>query len=402
MARQLDLVLLVDTTGSMGQYLYSAQSNINKIVNTITNSEKIDLRFAIVEYKDHQPNQQQFALKKYDWMNDIKDIQNAINQLSAYGGGMDGPESVTCAFDCAVNLGYRGYAAKVIIWIADAPPHGFNIQYDGYPNGCPCGIDFQEVVLKAIKNDIQIYSVACEPIRPIYRHFRDLMRAVAMMTGGQFIALNSADCLADVIIGGSLEEVGMNFVIQKIENDLNNTESFKTKTKNEQEKEIRKAIAEYFKENSTLKQIKINSIFKGELPEIPKIFFTATTFKELVDVLKTREPNVYKFKDSFKIKEYIPYPQPFWDKNGLNEYQRKTQNLWSNINTKHIKMEMCDDDEYQNYYGIGNTPSENINIPKEIPEDFKEGEIVRIKETSVGVEHQNKIFERLKKRLEQQ
>ena len=37
-----------------------------------------------------------------------------IGKLSAWGGGMDGPESVACAFDAAVELGFRELAAKVI------------------------------------------------------------------------------------------------------------------------------------------------------------------------------------------------------------------------------------------------------------------------------------------------
>ena len=160
-ARQLDLVFLVDTTGSMGSYLRAAQDNIKNIYKTITESEKVDLRVSIVEYKDHEQGSE-FPFLYHDWMTDIKAIQKACDEMQATGGG-DGPESIACALDCAVNtLEYRELAAKVIIWIADAPPHGFGDAGDFFPNGCPCKKDFQQQVLKAMENDIQIYSVAIQ------------------------------------------------------------------------------------------------------------------------------------------------------------------------------------------------------------------------------------------------
>lgn len=398
MTRQLDLVFLVDTTGSMGPYLNAAKMSIDSIINTIRDSEQIDMRFGLVEYKDHKPIEPSFAYKEYGWMTDKDDMVNAVNQMQAYGGGMDGPESVTCAFDCAVNFTYRQYAAKVIVWIADAPPHGFHIQYDGFPDGCPCGIDFQKVVLRAVEKDIQVYAVAAEPIRDIYRHFRDLMRAVAAMTGGQFVPLTSADALGDVIIGGSLEEVSMMEVVRQIQYRLEADAAFKTLPKEEQEKRIRQEIADYCA-NTTIKKVDVNSVFKGTLPDIPKIFFTATTFKELVDVLKTREPNIYHFKR--QMDEYIPTPQAFWDNNGVADYRRKSMGQYGRRTTakKERDMIICDGDDFTLYRGV-NYPTEGaIDVPKEAPVEFKEGEVVRIAEAPVDDVHKEKLAERLIKRM---
>ncbi|ELP84076.1 hypothetical protein EIN_212960 [Entamoeba invadens IP1] len=396
MTQQLDLVFLVDSTGSMGQYLESAKRNIRHIVETIQTSENIDLRFSLVEYKDHKPIEPSFAVKEYGWKTTSDDIYNDIAQLSAYGGGMDGPESVTCAFSTAVEYDFRQYAAKIIIWICDAPPHGFNIQYDGFPDGCPCGIDFQKVVLKAVQKDIQVYSIACEPIRSIYRHFRDLMRAVAQITGGQFVPLISADSLGDVIIGGSLEGVGMKDAMNLITLRMEAVDGFDKMTKDEKEKLTRKEIAEYFANGKNkIKQVEVKSVFKGEMPEIPKIYFLAQTFKELVDVLKTREPSVYHFVDGVKLDEYVPTPQSFWDKSGVAAYHRKVRGE----EVESVKIELCNEDEYRIYRGFGKEREGDDQVQNKKVENFKEGETVRVQEAPVGPEQQEKLISRLMRKL---
>jgi hypothetical protein len=51
----LDLVFVMDCTGSMGSYISSATQNIRSIVEEIVVSEKSDVRLALVEYRDHPP-----------------------------------------------------------------------------------------------------------------------------------------------------------------------------------------------------------------------------------------------------------------------------------------------------------------------------------------------------------
>ncbi len=51
----LDLVFVMDCTGSMGSYIASATNNIRSIVEEIVVSEKSDIRLALVEYRDHPP-----------------------------------------------------------------------------------------------------------------------------------------------------------------------------------------------------------------------------------------------------------------------------------------------------------------------------------------------------------
>lgn len=51
----LDLVFVMDCTGSMASYIASATDNIRSIVEEIVVSEKSDIRLALIEYRDHPP-----------------------------------------------------------------------------------------------------------------------------------------------------------------------------------------------------------------------------------------------------------------------------------------------------------------------------------------------------------
>jgi hypothetical protein len=67
-------------------------------------------------------------------------VYHTVSQQSASGGG-DGPEAVCCGLHKALHFQWRPNAAKVVILIADAPPHGLGESGDGFPNGCPDGVD---------------------------------------------------------------------------------------------------------------------------------------------------------------------------------------------------------------------------------------------------------------------
>jgi len=53
-----------------------------------------------------------------------------LSGLYASGGG-DGPEAVTAALAEALNMDWREHASKMVVLIADAPPHGIGEYGDG-------------------------------------------------------------------------------------------------------------------------------------------------------------------------------------------------------------------------------------------------------------------------------
>merc|ERR1712182_34329 len=60
----------------------------------------------------------------------------------------------------------------------------------------------------------------CEPALGSYRFARDFMCSLAEITGGQAVALSSADKLAEVIINGSAEEISLTRLTREVEEEV--------------------------------------------------------------------------------------------------------------------------------------------------------------------------------------
>lgn len=218
-AKQLDLVFLMDCTASMGEYIQAAKRTIQSIIQTIVKSEKCDVRFGLVAYRDHPPQDTSYVTKTFEFIRDTRSMQANLDQLSAAGGG-DGPEAVTAGLHAAANLDYRPDATKICILIADAPPHGLGESGDGFPNGDPDGLDPLVIARSMAESGITIYSVGCEPALSQYRFARGFLVALADITEGQAVSLASSALLADVILGGAMEELGLQSLAAEYEQQI--------------------------------------------------------------------------------------------------------------------------------------------------------------------------------------
>lgn len=209
----LDLVFCLDCTGSMGSYIHSATNSIKAVVEAIVKSEKADLRFALVAYRDHPPQDQSFITKVYPFTKYTAEMKSYLDQLSASGGG-DGPEAVTAALNELLTLPWREGAAKQCVFIADAPPHGLERNGDGFPNGDPEGRDPLAITRQLAQMGVCVFPVACEPtLSTSYEVAADFFRAVANMTGGIMVPLSEANLLPEVIVGGAAEVLALERIL---------------------------------------------------------------------------------------------------------------------------------------------------------------------------------------------
>jgi len=206
--KTLDLVFTMDCTGSMGSYIHAAKTNIETIIKRLSDQESADLRFGLVAYRDHPPQDSTFITKAFPFTTSLRTMQKNLSSLSASGGG-DGPEAVATALKSTLDMKWREEATKVCILIADAPPHGLGECGDGFPNGSPDGIDPLHVLDEMGSKGICIYAVGCEPALGSYRFAREFMIACAERTEGQAVSLGSAASLADIIMGGAIEEMDL-------------------------------------------------------------------------------------------------------------------------------------------------------------------------------------------------
>jgi len=96
----LDIAFIIDATGSMGAYIEEAKNSIRDIINSTLNDLKEafpenyndKLKFSIVAYRDHPPQDNSFVTDKLDFTTSDNAI-NYLSKLEASGGG-DFPEAV--------------------------------------------------------------------------------------------------------------------------------------------------------------------------------------------------------------------------------------------------------------------------------------------------------------------
>jgi len=217
-------VFCCDCTSSMSSYIESAKQNIRKISEKLCSMEAKNMRYGLVCYRDHPPQDSSYATKVFPLTPSISKMQGYVDTMTAEGGG-DGPESVACALHEALNSDWRKDAVKVCVVIADAPPHGLGESGDGFPGGCPCGKDPLAIARKMAEQKIIIYSVAVEPNLGGYKNGRAFFKGISQTTHGRYLGLGQAQLLPDVIIGGSAEELDL----KKVENDIE-TEVVKVKS----------------------------------------------------------------------------------------------------------------------------------------------------------------------------
>lgn len=118
---QLDLALVVDTTGSMGDELEYLKTEIDNIVASVKRMfPNIDQRFALVTYRD---NGDEYVCRTYDFTGSLSDFRRNLDAQSAQGGG-DFPEAMDVALQSAEQLTWRtARTARVLFLVGDAPPH---------------------------------------------------------------------------------------------------------------------------------------------------------------------------------------------------------------------------------------------------------------------------------------
>lgn len=109
-----DLVLIIDSTGSMGDDIENVKKETNKIVDEVARTSK-SYRVAIVHYNDPD------AGVVLPFSSSTTAIKAAISGLTATGGG-DFPEHVYSGINTALLLPWRSGAARISITMGDAPP----------------------------------------------------------------------------------------------------------------------------------------------------------------------------------------------------------------------------------------------------------------------------------------
>lgn len=148
---EIDVVFVLDTTGSMGGLIAAAKEKVWAIANTLATAKPAPIiRMGLVGYRDRGD---QYITKRTDLTSDLDAVYTDLMDYMAKGGG-DTPESVNQALQEAVSLmdwSKNENAYKVIFLVGDCPPH---MDYKD-------DVKYAETCKKAVEMGIYINTIQC-------------------------------------------------------------------------------------------------------------------------------------------------------------------------------------------------------------------------------------------------
>jgi len=172
----IELVFVIDTTGSMGGLIEGAKQKVWSIVNEVMKSpSKPEVRMGLVAYRDHGDAYVTQVTKV------TRDLDNVYNTLMAYkaDGGGDSPEDVRQALADGVHkVGWSPRSpniAQILFLVGDAPPH------DDYSNE-PDTVDSAS---EAVKAGILVNTIQCGNMQGTDTAWKRICRAGE----GQYFAI---------------------------------------------------------------------------------------------------------------------------------------------------------------------------------------------------------------------
>lgn len=147
---KVDVVFVLDTTGSMSGLIQTAKEKIWSIATTMASAQQTpDLRIGLVAYRDRGDA---YVTKVVDLSDDLDSVYATLMDFQAAGGG-DGPESVNQAlYDAVHDISWsqNEQAYQVIFLVGDAPPH---MDYNE--------VQYPDIVATALDKGIVINTIQC-------------------------------------------------------------------------------------------------------------------------------------------------------------------------------------------------------------------------------------------------
>lgn len=169
---KLDLAFVVDATGSMGDEMAFLKAEIGYIASQLQNSfGQVDTRFGLIVYRDEGDA---YITKGFAFSS-LAAFQANLAQQKAGGGG-DYPEAMhTALAEAATKFVWRqGDVARMAFLIADAPPHGQQIEATA------------QAFNALRKMGVKVYPVAASGVA---EEAEQVMRAGAFATLGRYLFL---------------------------------------------------------------------------------------------------------------------------------------------------------------------------------------------------------------------
>jgi Mg-chelatase subunit ChlD len=148
---KVEVVFVLDTTGSMGGLIAAAKEKIWSIATTLAQAnEAPEISMGLVAYRDRGDT---YVTQVVDLSNDLDSMYGTLMDFAADGGG-DDPESVNEAlYDAVHKISWTQDPAsyKVVFLVGDAPPH---MDYPG-------DVKYPDILAAAEAKGIVVNTIQC-------------------------------------------------------------------------------------------------------------------------------------------------------------------------------------------------------------------------------------------------
>lgn len=172
---RLDVMFLIDATGSMADEIEELESNILSISAQIDEfPAQVQTRYGMVTYRDRGD---EYITRVYDFTPDVREFQDELSGVRAEGGG-DNPESLNEGLHDALHRAEWRVedTVSLMFLVADAPPHL------DYAND----YDYAEEMVEAARLGVKIHPIASSGLDPQGEY---IFRQLGQYTMGHFIFL---------------------------------------------------------------------------------------------------------------------------------------------------------------------------------------------------------------------
>ena len=174
--QDMDIMFIVDTTGSMLDEMMFLQSEFTAITEEVGSK---NTRYSVNFYRDEGDD---YVTRCNDFTTDIKELQTKLNSESADGGG-DTPEAVAEILEKTLQqAAWKEDAVKIAFLIFDAPPH------EGKEES------LRKSIQAAAEKGIRLIPVVSSNSD---RETELFGRAIAITTGGSYVFLTDDSGIGD-------------------------------------------------------------------------------------------------------------------------------------------------------------------------------------------------------------
>lgn len=206
---ELDLLYLMDTTGSMEEYVNATKVGLIDIMEKIVKccDDMVNINLGFIGYKDvAEINQGDYL--DVNFTREYHEIKDKISKIIV-GGGDDTAEDVAFAFKRALQKNWGKDSVKFVVLICDAPCHGLKYHdpnlLDDYATGSPNGKNIEDLVAKLCDKNVSLCCVRLKKDTDImYNIFENIYKNKKNNKCQFFLAsIEDPKKLADIIIQNS-------------------------------------------------------------------------------------------------------------------------------------------------------------------------------------------------------